>query len=121
MVNPMHEGDSTERVEVIPDAVVDPLFRDRHPESAARQLATVLVHATECHLATLEMLECRKNASASDKRRQKLICDTLVFHCADLNVNPRFGFGHPAPRLTERIALAKTASVIDPQRASQIK
>lgn len=75
------------------------LFRDRVPEAAARQLAAVLAYATECQLATLEMLELRKSASKSDLCRHRGITDTLVRHCRELGVSPRAGFG-ACPRLT---------------------
>lgn len=66
----------------------DPLFKDRVPEAAARQVAVVLAWLTECQLATLEGLEELKRTSKSELHRQRQICDQAVAHCKDLGVAP---------------------------------
>lgn len=78
------------------------LFRDRVPEAAARQLATVLAWAAECQLATLE--ELPRATSASRRRRHMAIAGTLVFHCIDLNVSPRGLNGYGCPRLEKHMS-----------------
>lgn len=83
----------------------DRLFEDRVPEAAARQLATVLAWATECHLATLANLP--KRTSKSERARHQSIADQLVFHCAELKVDPRGLLGRPCPRLA-RLLEART-------------
>lgn len=62
------------------------LFRDRCPEAAARQLATVLVHLVECELASLDRMRARKGTSQADIRRQASICETAIEQLRDLNV-----------------------------------
>ena len=79
------------------------LFKDRVPEAAARQLATVLASAAECHLATLERLKSRKRSAKYDIYRQTNICEQLVRHCAELGVDPRWGLGG---KNCERLATA---------------
>lgn len=79
------------------------LFNNRTPEAAAKQLATVLAWAAECNLATLEGLQMRKSSAKSAIERQQRICDDLVFHCNDLNVEPVGLRGHSCPRLKERM------------------
>lgn len=79
------------------------LFEDRVPEAAARQLALILAHATECQLATLEQLQGRRSASKSDLRRHAQIAATLVYHCYDLKVTPSGLAGHACPRLEEAL------------------
>lgn len=81
----------------------DPLFEKRVPEAAAVQLAIVLASATEWNLATLERLESRKSSTAYDRHRQKEICDKLVEHCKDLNVQPVGLRGEMCQRLKERL------------------
>lgn len=65
------------------------LFRDRVPEAAARQLATVLAWLTECELATFERYRLRKSTPASTLRRHQEICATAVMHCRELGVQPK--------------------------------
>lgn len=79
------------------------LFRDRTPEAAARQLATVLAWAAECELATLEGLRERKSTSKHELRRHEEIAVTLVRHCRELGVEPRGIRGSPCPRLIEQL------------------
>lgn len=88
---------------------VDPLFKNRVPEAAARQLAVVLAWVTECQLATLEQLQSRKTASKADLKRQQEICDKAVDQCRDLGVQPKGVWGRDCPRLTERLAAAGAA------------
>lgn len=89
----------------------DPLFRDRVPEAAARQLAVALASATEWHLATLEQLHERKSSSKRDIRRQTNICNELVLHCRELGISPWRGLrGYPCTRLADRIAIATNSS-----------
>lgn len=84
-----------------------PLFSDRVPEAAARQLAVVLAWLTECELATLERLRGMKSAAASDVRRHESICKDAVFHCYELHVPARGLMGRPCPRLAVEIAKLK--------------
>lgn len=81
----------------------DPLFKDRMPEAAARQLATVLAWLTECQLATLEGLEAVKRTSKSELARQRDICDQAVSQCKDLGVTPGGLRGNRCVRLAERL------------------
>jgi len=81
-----------------------PLFKNRTPEAAARQLAIVLASATEWHLATLEQLRERKSTSKSDLSRQQQICTNLVTHCNDLGVEPRGLRGEKCGRLEDALA-----------------
>jgi hypothetical protein len=83
--------------------VTERLFEDRTPEAAARQLALVLAHATECELATLEHLQLRRSAAKSDLRRHAEIAAVLVYHCYDLKVTPRGLLGHACPRLEDAL------------------
>lgn len=79
------------------------LFNNCTPEAAARQLARVLAWAAECNLATLERLQMRRSSAKCEIKRQQEICDDLVFHCNDLNVEPVGLRGHSCPRLKERM------------------
>jgi hypothetical protein len=83
---------------------IDPLFRDRVPEAAARQLAIVLASSTEFHLATLEDLQLRASSSQSAIRRQTEICTQLVAECAVLGVHPRGLRGNLCTRLQDAMA-----------------
>ena len=85
---------------------LDPLFAQRTPEAAARQLATVLASATEYHLATLERLQERKASTKYDIGRHLDICKSLVEQCADLGIKPgiRGLRGYACSRLSERLA-----------------
>jgi hypothetical protein len=98
------------------NGVCDPLFRDRVPEAAAHQLATVLAWLVECQLATLEQLMERKSSSRKDVERQALICTEAVRHCAELGVSPSGLAGKACERLRERLAAfpwLPKASVLD--------
>jgi len=86
--------------------VKESLFRDRVPEAAARQLATVLAWLTECQLATLEGLEGLKSTSKSELARQREICDKAVAQCKDLGVEPVGLRGDRCVRLRERLGVA---------------
>jgi len=55
----------------VPDISTDTLFKDRVPEAAARQLATVLAWLTECQLATLQDLRQVKSTPKSKLARQQ--------------------------------------------------
>lgn len=66
----------------------EPLFRDRTPEAAARQCATVLAWLTEYQLAMLADIEGKASTSKALLRRQQEICKTAVRHCAELRVPP---------------------------------
>lgn len=81
----------------------DPLFRDRVPEAAARQLAVVLAWLTECQLATLEGLKLVKRTSKSELARQEQICNKAVSQCKDLGVSPVGLRGTLCVRLAERL------------------
>lgn len=70
------------------DQEAEPLFRNRTPEAAARQLATVLAWAVNCELTTLEALRKRKGTSRSDLARHEEICRLAVFHRVDLGIDP---------------------------------
>ena len=78
---------------------VEPLFRDRTPEAAARQCATVLAWLTECQLETLEQLAVRSGTAKSALLRQEKICEVAVRHCAELGVRPVGLNGDPCVRL----------------------
>lgn len=85
------------------EIVHDPLFVDRVPEAAARQLAMVLAWLAECELATLDRCYEVKSTPASERKRHESICDKLVRHCYELHVQPRgLSFDH-CPRLAERL------------------
>lgn len=86
----------------------DALFANRTPTAAAWQLALVLAHATECALATVEMLPTK--AAKRDRDRHEAIAKTLVFHCADLNVPARGLMGSPCPRLAAKISQLRAAT-----------
>jgi hypothetical protein len=86
---------------------VDSLFRDRVPEAAARQLATVLAWLTECELATLESLRAVKRTSKADLARHERICHTAVQQCVDLGVWPVGLRGAPCVRLQEAMAAVR--------------
>jgi hypothetical protein len=79
------------------------LFEERTPEAAAQQLSTVLAWAAECELATLARYERLKSSSKRETERHRDICDRLVRHCAELNVEPRGLSGRKCPRLQERL------------------
>lgn len=83
---------------------VEPLFVDRTPEAAARQLAVVVATLAERHLEALSHLQSKKRASIAALERQRLICDEAVFHCQDLGVDPRGLSGRACPLLAGRIA-----------------
>lgn len=85
----------------------EPLFAERAPEAAARQLATVLAWLAECELATLERMEGRKSTSKYDLRRQGDIAERAVHQCLDLRVPPRGMLG----RKCERLRLAMQAKL----------
>lgn len=98
----------------------DSLFRDRVPEAAAHQLATVLAWITECQLATLERLrECTRTSNRA-LQRQASICDTAVQHCFGLGVTPRGLMGKDCWRLAEHLqalrCLSQSAGAGEPQR-----
>lgn len=79
----------------------EPLFEDRTPEAAARQLAVVLAWATECELATVEYYRATKSTSRGELRRHESIAEQLVFHCRDLKVPPYGLMGIKTSRLAE--------------------
>ena len=81
------------------------LFINRTPESAARQIAIVLVSATEYHLATLERLRERKSSAKYDIDRMTKVCLELVAQCRDLGIAPdvRGLRGFPCVRLNEEL------------------
>lgn len=68
---------------------MNPLFRDRVPEAAAQQIATVLAWLAECQLGTLADMEGRKSTSKRELARQRWICAVVVQHCHELGVQPR--------------------------------
>jgi hypothetical protein len=80
------------------------LFRERVPEAAALQLATVLAWLTEQQLETLEQLEASARSAKSAVTRQRQICDTAVAQCAELGVTPRGLAGGECTRLARRLA-----------------
>lgn len=80
------------------------LFRERVPEAAALQLATVLAWLTERQLETLEQLEAFARTPKSAITRQRQICDTAVAHCAELGVTLRGLAGSECTRLAKRLA-----------------
>lgn len=82
----------------------DRLFRDRVPEAAARQLATVLASATEEHLATLEGMQGRKSTPKRELAKQTLLCAGLVAQCEDLGVNTLGLRGARCARLEKALA-----------------
>jgi hypothetical protein len=92
---------------MVPESLPESIFRDRVPEAAARQLATVLASAVEHHLATLEQLCGRKSSSATDIRRQEAICAQMVAQCNDLGVSPSGLRGDPCPRLAMALRALK--------------
>lgn len=73
------------------------------PEVQAKELAIVLASSTEYHLATLERLLTRKSSKKTDIRRQRVICDRLVFHCFELDVKPLGLWRRPCVRLKEHL------------------
>jgi len=81
----------------------EPLFKSRCPSAAARQLATVLAHFTECELATLERYENLKSTPKSETHRHREISKKLVRHCKELGVQPRGLRGSKCPRLKDRL------------------
>ncbi len=81
----------------------NPLFRERVPEAAAQQLATVLAWLTECQLATLEGMKLVKRTSKSALVRQRQICDRSVAQCKDLGVTPIGLRGDACIRFAERL------------------
>lgn len=86
-------------------SAANPLFKDRVPEAAAQQLATVLAWLAECQLATLEGLEGRKSTSKAELVRQSSICDMAVRQCFELGVSPACGLrGRRCVRLAERLS-----------------
>lgn len=88
----------------------DALFRERVPEAAALQLATVLAWLTERQLETLEQLEASARPPKSAITRQREICDTAVAHCAELGVTPRGLAGGDCTRLAKRLALLNASA-----------
>lgn len=85
----------------------EPLFAERAPEAAARQLATALAWLAECELATLERMQTRKSTPKYDSRRQADIAERAVHQCLDLRVPPRGMLG----RKCERLRLAMQAKL----------
>ena len=83
------------------------LFKDRTPEAAALQLATVLAWLTECELETLERLRRLKSTAKYELRRHETICNDAVRHCAELQISPRGLHGMPCSRLTEALGETK--------------
>ena len=61
---------------------------DKSPDSIAVQTARVLAYATECELATSEIIQPLKSVSLYRKKRHRAICDKLVDHCYDLKIPP---------------------------------
>lgn len=88
----------------MPSENTDPLFKDRTPEAAARQIATVLAWLTECQLATLEGLEELKRTSKSELSRQREICEKAISQCKELGVTPVGLGGSRCVRLAKRLA-----------------
>lgn len=86
------------------DIAPNPLFKDRVPEAAAQQLATVLAWLTECQLATLKGLQMRRSTAKSELARQEQLCAEAVRHCRELGVQPRGLMGQHCLRLAERLA-----------------
>lgn len=64
----------------------DPMFKSRRPESAARQMAIVLMNLLECEMATLEGLEMKKSSSKYEIRRHAQIVDGYLQHIIDLDI-----------------------------------
>lgn len=94
----------------------EPLFAQRTPEAAARQLAIVLAWSTELHLATLEGTLSRMSSPRYEVERQRKLCDELVEQCRDLGIpaDVRGLRGHPCARLRERLLMGVSAQ--SPQR-----
>lgn len=66
----------------------EPLFEDRTPAAAARQLSRVLAWMADCELATLNRYERLKSSSKRETERHREIVDKLLHHCLDLGVEP---------------------------------
>lgn len=96
----------------MPDITTDTLFKDRVPEAAARQLATVLAWLTECQLATLQDLRQVKSTPKSKLARQQQICERAVTQCRDLGVEPRGLRGERCLRLTEELSKLRAETYI---------
>jgi len=88
----------------VPEVANDLLFKDRVPEAAARQLATVLAWLTECQLATLQDLRQVKSTPKSKLARQQQICDRAVAQCHELGVAPWGLRGERCLHLTEQLS-----------------
>lgn len=87
------------------DHAPNSIFRDRVPETAARQLAVVLAWLTESQLASLEDMAMVKSTPKSALKRQREICDIAVAQCKDLGVPPMGLRGDRCLRLAERLKL----------------
>ena len=96
MPNPQASTATTEQGDL------DPLFKNRTAEAAARQLAVVLAWATECSLATLERLEGKRSAK-SEVQRQVSVCSDLVRHCKELGIRPSGLRGVTCARLKQAL------------------
>jgi hypothetical protein len=81
----------------------EPLFQDRTPEAAARQLATVLACLMEAELATLERLDRLSSSSKRETERHRDIARKGVHHCQKLGVEPRGLNGKTCTRLARRL------------------
>ena len=81
----------------------EPLFADRVPEAAARQLAVALAWLTECELATLERLQMMRKPPKGQLARHEGICDKAVEQCFELGVYPRGLRGEGCQRLKDRL------------------
>lgn len=79
------EVDRRERQEALQG---EALFKERIPESAARQLAIVLASSTEEHLGSLERLSRLKSSSRREVECLQEVCARMVAQCADLGVEP---------------------------------
>jgi len=95
------------------------LFKDRIPAAAARQLATVLVTATEYHLETLELMHSRARTPQKALARQVQICKELVAQCVDLGVHGATGLrGCRCVRLTKAMAVVAATDKLAAERGT---
>ena len=67
--------------------MTDPLFKNRTPEAAARQMAVVLMYYLECQYATLEGLP--KSTSKRERARHQSIADGWLKQVMDLDISPQ--------------------------------
>jgi hypothetical protein len=81
----------------------EPLFQDRTPAAAARQLSRVLAWMADCELATLERYERLSSSSKRETERHQEIVDKLIHHCIDLGVEPIGLGGKTCTRLRDEM------------------